>query len=150
MTNNTLSKVFTFVMLIIISVALAGGLYFGNKRLNKIEDLLILTDDGSEPVIQQEVTIADILQYREDVRHFKYIDSIYMTMPDVVLIDILVNHGTLISNEEIVNIYLSNPDTYNKKKSQQRYDGYKEFVKPKDQENQSDNENELVCYVLKE
>lgn len=62
-----------------------------------------------EPVL----TIQDIIDMREQMREVKRVDSIFLAMPDVVLIDILIQHGTSLSIEDIVHIYRSNTSTYN-------------------------------------
>lgn len=59
------------------------------------------------------LTIQEILDMREDMRETKRIDSVFLAMPQVVLIDILMNHGTSLSIKDIVYIYESNTSTYN-------------------------------------
>lgn len=59
------------------------------------------------------LTIQEILDMREDMRETKRIDSVFLAIPQVVLIDILMNHGTSLSIKDIVYIYESNTSTYN-------------------------------------
>lgn len=59
------------------------------------------------------LTIQEMLDMREDMRETKRIDSVFLAMPKVVLIDILMNHGTSLSIKDIVYIYESNTSTYN-------------------------------------
>ena len=59
------------------------------------------------------LTIQEILDIREDIRETKRIDSVFLAIPQVVLIDILMNHGTSLSIKDIVYIYESNTSTYN-------------------------------------
>lgn len=59
------------------------------------------------------LTIQEILDMREDIRETKRIDSVFLAIPQVVLIDILMNHGTSLSIKDIVYIYESNTSTYN-------------------------------------
>ena len=59
------------------------------------------------------LTIQEMLDMREDMRETKRIDSVFLAMPQVVLIDILMNHGTSLSIKDIVYIYESNTSTYN-------------------------------------
>lgn len=59
------------------------------------------------------LTIQEILDMREDIRETKRIDSVFLAIPQIVLIDILMNHGTSLSIKDIVYIYESNTSTYN-------------------------------------
>lgn len=59
------------------------------------------------------LTIQEILDMREDMRETKRIDSVFLAIPQVVLINILMNHGTSLSIKDIVYIYESNTSTYN-------------------------------------
>ncbi len=59
------------------------------------------------------LTIQEMLDMREDMRETKRIDSVFLAIPQVVLIDILMNHGTSLSIKDIVYIYESNTSTYN-------------------------------------
>ena len=73
-------------------------------------------------------TIQEVLQFREDTKRYMHIDSVFLTMPDVVLIDILRQHGTSLSNSDIVTIYESNRSTYNKVMSGARSQHYKDSL----------------------
>lgn len=53
-------------------------------------------------------TIQEILKFRETVKEGIRVDSIFLSMPEPVLIDILMTHGTSLSNSDIVYIYESN------------------------------------------
>lgn len=59
------------------------------------------------------LTIQEMLDMREEMRETKRIDSVFLAIPQVVLIDILMNHGTSLSIKDIVYIYESNTSTYN-------------------------------------
>lgn len=56
----------------------------------------------------------EVLQWRESMRLDKYVDSVFLVMPEQVLTQILVTKGTDLSNHEIVSIYISNKDFYDK------------------------------------
>lgn len=58
-------------------------------------------------------TIQDILEMREQMSESRRVDSAFLAMPEVVLIDILMQHGTSLSIKDIVYIYESNSSTYN-------------------------------------
>lgn len=110
--GNTIfwSILFALVLAIFVGVSV----YFGHDRI--AESINPEKENVSqEPQIEVEPvrTIQDVLQFRKDVREGERIDSIFMSIPDVVLIDILMNHGTSLSNGDIVHIYESNKSTYN-------------------------------------
>lgn len=65
-------------------------------------------------IIEEPVTtIQDILDMREQMREDRRVDSVFLAMPKVVLIDILMQHGTSLSIKDIIYIYESNTSTYN-------------------------------------
>lgn len=85
----------------------------------------------SEDTVYEEIpTIEDVLELRKDIREYQRIDSVFLAMPEVVLIDILMNHGTELSTQEIVSIYESNPETYNAVMSGARSQKFKEQIEP--------------------
>lgn len=57
-------------------------------------------------------TIQEILKFRETVKEGIRIDSIFLAMPEAILIDILMTHGTSLSNSDIVYIYESNKEHF--------------------------------------
>lgn len=65
-----------------------------------------------DTVTVSTTTIQDVLDFRKEIKQGQVIDSIFLNMPDVILIDILMNHGTHLSNKEIVTIYNSNRKSY--------------------------------------
>lgn len=73
-------------------------------------------------------TIQEILDTRKHIKEYKRIDSVFLTMPDVILIDILLQHGTSLSNSDIVTIYESNRERYNNVMSGARVQQYKDSL----------------------
>lgn len=59
-------------------------------------------------------TVQEVLQWRENLKLEKYVDSVFLVMPEQILTQILVTKGTDLSNHEIVSIYISNKDFYDK------------------------------------
>ena len=57
-------------------------------------------------------TVEDILTEREELRHALWVDSVYMTIPENILTQILVTKGTQISVEKIVEEYVKNKNQY--------------------------------------
>lgn len=101
---------------------------------DKVDNLINPEKDNVEQVCVDTAytevvpTIQEVLQFREDTKHYMHIDSVFLTMPDVVLIDILRQHGTSLSNSDIVTIYESNRSTYNKVMSGARSQHYKDSL----------------------
>lgn len=70
--------------------------------------------EDPQVIIEEPVTtIQDILNMREQMREDRRIDSVFLAMPKVVLIDILMQHGTSLSIKDMIYIYESNTSTYN-------------------------------------
>lgn len=59
-------------------------------------------------------TIDEIVEMREASRHYLYLDSIYMAMPENILRAILTEKGTKLEMEEIVEEYIKNKKKYHK------------------------------------
>lgn len=101
-----------------------------DEFLNRGNDIELQESTVNEDTIYTAPTIQEILEFRKYAKECKRIDSIFLTMPDVVLIDILRNHGTQLSNSEIVYIYEDNPETYNAVQSGARSQKYKDQIEP--------------------
>ena len=70
--------------------------------------------EDPQVIIEEPVTtIQDILNMREQMREDRRVDSVFLAMPKVVLIDILMQHGTSLSIKDMIYIYESNTSTYN-------------------------------------
>lgn len=119
-------------ILIILGMLIASVLTF--IHYNKVNDLINSEKNNAEQFYVDTAytetvpTIQEILQFREDTRYYMHVDSVFLTMPDVVLIDILRQHGTSLSNSDIVTIYESNRSTYNKVMSGARSQHYKDSL----------------------
>lgn len=70
-------------------------------------------EDAHITIEEPVATIQDILDMREQMREDRRIDSVFLAMPKVVLIDILMQHGTSLSIKDMIYIYESNTSTYN-------------------------------------
>lgn len=57
-------------------------------------------------------SVEEILEWRENIRYERYVDSVFLHMPTPILTQILVSKGTSISNSEIVNTYITNKKVY--------------------------------------
>lgn len=107
-----------FWVIAVIAACLITGLIVYNNTdqidrfVNNTETIESLETPIEDTTVVEE-SIADVLQWREYLKEQRRIDSVYLKIPDVVLIDILLQHGTSISNEDIVYIYEAYPETYN-------------------------------------
>lgn len=101
------------------------------KEHDKIENYL---HGENQEVVQEEIlhaeetvyTIQDYVEIRNQMREERRIDSVFLAIPDVVLIDILSQHGTDLSITDIVYIYESNSTVYNSVMSGARAQKYLE------------------------
>ena len=118
------------------AIKLAFGIMIGLTSTLLIIIGVSKTEYEDEPVIDEEVrevyhnkividkdsiidlnevyipTVEDILNEREECKYMRYIDSIYMAMPQEILTHILIQKGTLLSVTEIVEEYLENKEMY--------------------------------------
>lgn len=102
-------------LLVAIAVIIATGVivFVCHEPIARIvtsedESVCIDTVKAVEPVL----TIQEVLKFREDIREGMRIDSIFLAMPEAILIDILMTHGTSLSNSDIVYIYESNKEHF--------------------------------------
>lgn len=57
-------------------------------------------------------SVEDCLNKREELRYALWVDSVYLAMSEDILIRILVNKGTQVSVNEIVEEYVKNKEQY--------------------------------------
>lgn len=112
---KTSNKVVWWVLLFLAIIAV-GTVVIYHER-DKVANLFISEKEEAEQVAVPEEeyveTVQDILTMRDEMKLSRHIDSVFLTMPEVILIDILINHGTSMSIKDIVTIYESNKPTYN-------------------------------------
>lgn len=106
-----------WLALVIAACIITGLIVYNNTdKIDQMVDKPVesqIIDELSSQTIEEEPSIAEILQWRAQTIELRRIDSVYLSMPDVVLVDILTQHGTDLSSADIVYIYESNPTTYN-------------------------------------
>lgn len=90
----------------------ALAIFISCARPRSPKEKQILEMDTIEQVVAP--TVQEVLQWRESMRLDKYVDSVFLVIPEQVLTQILVTKGTDLSNHEIVSIYISNKDFYDK------------------------------------
>lgn len=96
----------------LIAAIVALAIFISCARPRSPKEKQIPETDTVEQVVAP--TVQEVLQWRESMRLDKYVDSVFLVMPEQVLTQILVTKGTDLSNHEIVSIYISNKDFYDK------------------------------------
>lgn len=104
-----------WTILVVIALVIATGVivFLCHEPIAKIvtlEDESVCIDTAK--AVEHVPTVQEILKFREDVKEGMRIDSIFLAMPEAVLIDILMTHGTSLSNSDIVYIYESNKEHF--------------------------------------
>lgn len=124
------SKGWLWAILTVIIAAIVGTVvYFNTDTIDRWTGYEgpVTAQDKTVDSIQQELTdsveitenptVEEYLQYRSDMIEQDRQEKVFKTMPEVVLADILLQHGTALSLYDIVEIYEDYPETYNKVQS---------------------------------
>lgn len=118
MARPKLPRIIVWVVLITLAlIGMMGAIIYAEREnianfLNGVNQEEVQEDP--QIIIEEPVTtIQDILDMREQMREDRRVDSVFLAMPKVVLIDILMQHGTSLSIKDIIYIYESNTSTYN-------------------------------------
>ena len=90
----------------LIAAIAALAIFISCERPRSPKEKQILETDTIEQVVAP--TVQEVLQWRENLKLEKYVDSVFLVMPEQILTQILVTKGTDLSNHEIVSIYISN------------------------------------------
>lgn len=111
-------RIIVWVVLITLAlIGMMGAIIYAEREnianfLNGVNQEEVQEDP--QVIIEEPVTtIQDILNMREQMREDRRVDSVFLAMPKVVLIDILMQHGTSLSIKDMIYIYESNTSTYN-------------------------------------
>ena len=75
-----------------------------SQKANENKGDTIFVDSYEE--CNDNPSINDILELRNELKYAVWVDSVYLTIPDSILIDILVNEGTQASVVSIVQKYM--------------------------------------------
>ena len=128
------------VAILVIIVALIAGTvaYFNVESIDKVTGFRPVEEqniDSAALEIQQELveetenpSIEEYLQYKYDLIEQQRKEKAFIKMPDVIIVDILREHGTAISPLDIVDIYESYPETYNSVTSGARSQQYLDSI----------------------
>lgn len=135
-----------FVILTLCAVLLDSCTLFNKKTINEPP-----ITDSIEQTVNYVPTVYDVLEEREEWKYQNFIDSVYLCIPEQVLVQMLVSKGTMISPQEIVEDYLSNKQFYHDTilKSmdiQKQYipDSLPKHSKPNNPTNKSDTVNNII------
>lgn len=132
--------------ILVISVALIAGTvaYFNVETIDKMTGFRPVEEqkvDSAAIAIQHELieeaenpSIEEYLQYKYDLIEQQRKEIVFKSMPDVVIIDILREHGTAISPSDIVDIYENYPKIYNATKSGARSQQYLDSISKSNRE----------------
>lgn len=137
-TPKSSNKVWIWALLFIAILAVAATVIYHNReKIPRLFDSEKSTELQKTDIAEDYVpTIQETLQMREQMKWNQHVDSVFLTMPEVVLTDILINHGTSMSIEDIVTIYESNKNCYNSvlsgARSQQYIDSINEIERKRD------------------
>ena len=111
-------RIIVWVVLITLAlIGMIGAIFYAERKnianfLNGVNQEEV-QEDAHITIEEPVATIQDILDMREQMREDRRVDSVFLAMPKVVLIDILMQHGTSLSIKDIIYIYESNTSTYN-------------------------------------
>ena len=86
----------------LIAAIVALAIFISCARPRSPKEKQIPETDTIEQVVAP--TVQEVLQWRESMRLDKYVDSVFLVMPEQVLTQILVTKGTDLSNHEIASI----------------------------------------------
>ena len=111
-------RIIVWVVLITLAlIGMMGAIIYAEREnianfLNGVNQEEV-QEDAHITIEEPVATIQDILNMREQLREDRRVDSVFLAMPKVVLIDILMQHSTSLSIKDIIYIYESNTSTYN-------------------------------------
>lgn len=111
-------RIIVWVVLITLAlIGMIGAIFYAERKnianfLNGVNQEEV-QEDAHITIEEPVATIQDILDMREQMREDRRVDSVFLAMPKVVLIDILMQHGTSLSIKDMIYIYETNTSTYN-------------------------------------
>lgn len=114
MSNKKFFTILTIVCVLIVGTIFALTTDVVSNVINHFRGTEKIEQIVTKPVQAEvtEYTIQDVLDMREQEREYRYLDSIYMDIPDIPLIAILMRFGTDMSHSDIATEYLNNRKNY--------------------------------------
>ena len=109
--GNTIFWSILFALVLVIFVGVS--VYLGHDRIaESINPEKENVSQEPQTEVEPVLTVQDVLQARNDLKESQRVDSVFLSLSDVILVDILMTHGTSLSIADIVNIYESNKSRY--------------------------------------
>lgn len=110
------SRLGLIISMIAIVLLIGAGVFTYPKWSSKVSNMFSDKEQIAQPTDTVEAyvfTIEDIVNMREQEREYRYLDSVYMSMPKIALIAILIKNGVDMSHTDIAKEYLQNRKSYN-------------------------------------
>lgn len=120
----------TLIIVIVAAITIGTLVWRNSNTIDKDESVETIQNEITSDTIDN-YSIEDYLQFRNDMRQQQEAEQIFLNMPDVVLIDILLQHGTELSPYDIGEIYKNYPDIYNEVQSGARSQRYLDSINNK-------------------
>ena len=119
--------IITLIIVIAVAITIGTLVWRNSNTTNKDESVETIQNEIISDTVENH-SIEDYLQFRNDMKQQQEAEQIFLNMPDVVLIDILLQHGTELSPYDIGEIYRNYPDTYNELESGARSQRYLDSI----------------------
>lgn len=100
-------RTFIYFVVLIISAILLSSCSHTRKPI--IEDSV---ESDSIEQYYHVPTVHDVLEERNELKYALWVDSVYLNMPEQIIMHMLVTKGTTISITEIVEDYWANKQFY--------------------------------------
>ncbi len=110
--NGCLWAIIVAILVMIATAAIVFTFHDSIAKTIMPKGETVCEDTVTVELTDSVLTVQDVLEFREGVREGMRVDSIFLAIPDPVLIEILMTHGTSLSNSDIVYIYESNKEHY--------------------------------------
>lgn len=119
--------IITLIIVIAAAITIGTLVWRNSNTTDKDESVEIIQNEIVSDTVENH-SIEDYLQFRNGMKQQQEAEQIFLNMPDVVLIDILLQHGTELSPYDIGEIYMNYPDTYNEVQSGARSQRYLDSI----------------------
>lgn len=111
--NRGNSIFWSILVALVLAIFVGVTVYFGHdRRAESINPEKENVSQEPQTEVEPVLTVQDVLQARNDLKESQRVDSVFLSLSDVILVDILMTHGTSLSIADIVNIYESNKSRY--------------------------------------
>ena len=97
-----------FVILTLCAVLLESCTFFNKKTIDEPP----VTDSIEQCDYVHVPTVYEVLEQRQELKYALWCDSVYLSIPEQILTQMLVTKGTTISIAEIVEDYWANKQFY--------------------------------------